>query len=210
MRAQRFGLGLWYTVSTPVKSLLCIAFLLPCVSLALRAESSSQGPQYTQDGQLRRPANYREWIFLSSGLGMTYGPANASSNARAPRFDNVFVRPESYQSFLKTGRWPDKTMFVLEIRQSSSEGSINRGGHFQSEVVAVEVEVKDETRFPEKSAFFGFEGQAQTAKAFARSACLSCHIANGAVDNTFVQFYPTLIDIAKAKGTFSAAPSGSK
>jgi hypothetical protein len=28
---------------------------------------------------------------------------------------------------------------------------------------------------------------------------------NGAVDQTFVQFYPTLIPVAKAKGTFKAS-----
>jgi len=32
--------------------------------------------------------------------------------------------------------------------------------------------------------------------------CYSCHEKNGAVDTTFVQFYPTLAEIAKAKGTF--------
>jgi hypothetical protein len=36
----------------------------------------------------------------------------------------------------------------------------------------------------------------------ATAVCYSCHKQNGAVDNTFVQFYPTLIEIAKRKGTF--------
>jgi hypothetical protein len=34
--------------------------------------------------------------------------------------------------------------------------------------------------------------------------CYSCHAAHGAVDTTFVQFYPTLLPIAKSKGTLSA------
>jgi hypothetical protein len=33
--------------------------------------------------------------------------------------------------------------------------------------------------------------------------CYSCHAAHGAVDTTFVQFYPTLLPTAKAKGTLS-------
>ena len=33
----------------------------------------AQEPQFTKDNRLTRPADYREWIFLSSGLGMTYG-----------------------------------------------------------------------------------------------------------------------------------------
>jgi hypothetical protein len=36
------------------------------------------------------------------------------------------------------------------------------------------------------------------------AACYSCHAQHAAVDTTFVQFYPTLLPIAKAKGTLSA------
>jgi acyl carrier protein phosphodiesterase len=36
------------------------------------------------------------------------------------------------------------------------------------------------------------------------ASCYSCHAQHGAVDTTFVQFYPTLLPIAKAKGTLSA------
>jgi hypothetical protein len=35
--------------------------------------------------------------------------------------------------------------------------------------------------------------------------CYSCHAEHGAVDTTFVQFYPTLKPIAKQKGTLEAA-----
>jgi len=86
----------------------------------------ADGPQYTKDGKLARPPNYREWVFLSSGLGMTYGPLAAGD----PRFDNVFVNRSAYRVFLDTGRWPDQTVLVLEVRSSQSKGSINRGGHF--------------------------------------------------------------------------------
>src|SRR5262249_31585088 len=78
-------------------------------------------PRYTASGQLVRPDNYREWIYLSSGLGMTYGTVE-SANAMSPRFDNVFVTPEAYKKFLETGTWPDKTIFALEVRYSSTKG----------------------------------------------------------------------------------------
>ena len=74
---------------------------------------AADAPQFTADSELMRPDNYREWIYLSSGLGMTYGPA---AQPGIPSFDNVFVSREAYTSFLETGRWPDKTMFILEIR----------------------------------------------------------------------------------------------
>jgi Cytochrome P460 len=181
---------------------------LSLLSLSLRAQSDE--PRYTSDGQLMRPDNYREWIFLSSGLGMTYSNPDtaAAANTALPRFDNVFVTPQAYQAFLKTGAWPDKTMFALEVRSSASKGSINKGGHYQDEIVALEIEVKDQSRFPNQWAYFGFGGGAQQAKPRPASAgCQACHSTNGAVENTFVQFYPTLLPVAKAKGTLKPLPT---
>ena len=175
---------------------------LACLNLTGQQPKADQ-PEYTSDGQLKMPDNYREWIFLSSGLGMTYGPIETASNAvSGQRFDNVFVTPQAFRAFLATGSWPDKTMFMLEVRSSASKGSINRGGHFQEEVVGLEVHVKDESRFPAKWEFFSFTPTARTGKPHgAKSSCQTCHATNGAVDDTFVQFYPTLLPVAKAKGT---------
>jgi hypothetical protein len=121
-------------------------------------------------------------------------------------FDNVFVNPEAYKAFVETGTWPDKTMLLIEVRGAESKGSINQAGHFQgTDVMAVEVHVKDEARFPGKWAFFGFDAN-KTAKMVPTSAeCYSCHTQHAAVDTTFVQFYPTLLPIAKSHGTLSAA-----
>ena len=168
------------------------------------------GPRFTADGQLISPKNYREWVYLSSGLGMTYGPATDAARNSNPMFDNVFVNRGAYRSFLETGKWPDKTMFVLEVRASESKSSINNGGHYQSGTVTIEAEVKDEKRFPGKWAFFGLGGTASQAKMIPVSAsCYSCHAEHGAVDNTFVQFYPTLLEVAKIKGTLTAKAAAS-
>jgi len=162
------------------------------------------GPQFTSDNQLVTPTDYREWIFLSSGLGMTYGPIGDTNPDRNPMFDTVFVTPSAYRSFLQTGKWPEKTMFVLEVRASASHGSINNGGHYQTERMGFEAEVKDTSRFPGNGWAFFALGNSKSAKMIPRTAsCYSCHAENGAVDNTFVQFYPTLLPVAKAKGTLA-------
>ena len=173
-----------------------LAVAMVCLAL------SAQEPSYTSKGELVRPDNYREWIYLSSGLGMTYREPGAAG--AAPHFDNVFVTPQAYKAFLATGAWPDKTMFALEVRKSASKASINKGGSFQDEMVALEVEVKDESR-PGKWAYFNFGSGSDPVKPLpAAAGCFACHSANAAVENTFVQFYPTLIPIAKAKGTLKA------
>jgi hypothetical protein len=188
-----------------VKTKLFMAVSLLSLSLAtLRAQSTD--PRFTSDGQLMRPDNYREWIYLSSGLGMTYGVAETVANAAVgERFDNVFVTPRAYKAFLQTGTWPDKTMFILEVRAATTKGSINRGGHYQEDIVGLEAHVKDQTRFPNKWAFFELGTSAPTAKPLAaNSPCQTCHAKSGAVDDTFVQFYPTLLPVAKAKRTFKS------
>jgi hypothetical protein len=181
-----------------------------CSSLvvqAIQAQVPADGPRYGADGKLLRPTDYREWIFLTAGLGMTYGPA-ATADASSPRFDNVFVNPSSYRSFMQTGRWPDKTIFILEIRNSASEGSINRAGRFQTGVTAIEAAVKDE-RFPDKWAYFDFgpgSGLRESVDPLPRTArCYACHTQNTAVEQTFVQFYPTLFEVATKMGTVKSS-----
>jgi hypothetical protein len=121
-------------------------------------------------------------------------------------FDNVFVNPSAYKKFQETGTWPDKTILVLEVRGAEDRASINQRGNFQStEVIGLEVHVKDEARFSGKWAFFGFDDAKVGNLVPTGAACYSCHASHGAVDTTFVQFYPTLLPLAKAKGTLSTA-----
>ena len=183
-----------------------LRFLLPATALAAAAflmagDSPHAGaPQFNTKGELLFPADYREWVFLSSGLGMAYGPG--SSNAENPTFDNVFVHPSAYKAFLETGRWPDQTVFILEVRASASNGSINKAGHFQTDLLAIEAEVKDASRFPARGPSSASEKDPPPAgNCPPPKHATTCHAEHGAVDNTFVQFYPTLLTVARQKGT---------
>ena len=169
-------------------------------SVALGAQQPVDGPQYVNGNSLVRPANYREWVFLGAGLGMTY-----DASAAGTTFTNVFVNPAAYRSFMSTGRWPDKSVFVLEFRASATEAPPNTAGRFQTRLVGIEAEVKD-AKFPDGWAFFNFRG-ADTAPPLAgqdAASCVECHTKNTAVERTFVQFYPTLLEVARAKGTVKA------
>ena len=166
--------------------------------LFLVTATALSAQQYAK-GDLVLPKDYREWTFLSSGIGMTYNAAATPNNA--PPFGNVFVNPAAYKEFLKTGVWPDKTVLILEIRASESRVSINKDGRVQTGVVAMEAHVKDKSRGG--WAFYGFAKGAVNGTPFPKTAdCFTCHQQNAASDTTFVQFYPTLIDVAKAKGTY--------
>jgi len=199
-------------ITLPASGLLLVA----CLAASPRPQSLSGTPQpaakseslnapaYNKDGAMLFPKRYREWVFLSSGVDMSYNPTAQASGH--PTFDNVFVNPEAYAQFVQTGTWPDKTVLVLESRAGMDKGSINHRGHYQgTEVMGVEVHVKDEARFPGKWAFFDMDNEVSGSLFPKEASCYSCHAEHAAVDTTFVQFYPTLLPIAKQKQTLSAS-----
>ena len=185
------------------KTVVLCALVLAGASLAIYSRASQQPqnapPQFTAEGKLVRPAGYRKWVFVSSGYGMSY----SQSPGGTQMFTNVFVTPAAYDYFAINGKWPDKTMFVLEVYGSTSRGSINKHGSYQTELSGLDVEVKDESRFADKWAYFNFSETAKTASADtpSKNECWKCHEQNAAVEHSFVQFYPELLKIAHAKGT---------
>jgi hypothetical protein len=187
---------------------IAVAFYLVSLSgrvLSAQGDATTDGPRYLADGALIRPADYRDWVYLSTGLNMTYG-ANAPDPARNQPFNNVFVNRQSYARFIETGRWPEKTIFVLEIRRSDEHVRPNNFGYTQAALSGMEAAVKDTAKNGRIAwAYYSFDadsGLAASAKALPETAsCQQCHSTNTAVEQTFVQFYPTLLEVAKAKGT---------
>ena len=160
------------------------------------------GAAQAQDASMAVPANYREWVFLTSSLDLDYKSAAAPGHHM---LDNVFVNPEAFKGFIATGTWPDKTVLIKENRFAESAGTLSKAGHFQAGIKNLEIHIKDE-RFAGKWAFFvSDDGKAPAALKPQGADCYVCHQAHAAVDTTFVQFYPTLFGIAKDKGTLSAA-----
>ncbi len=188
--------------------LLCLC-LIPVV-LQAGPDGSAGGarPEYSAGGLLLPPQHYREWIYLTSGFDMSYSPQTVAMNGQATSqthsiFDNVFVNPEAYRSFLHTGTWPDKTVLVLEERGAEANNSINKAGRSQSpDLMGIEVHVKDAAHGG--WAFYVMDGDKPAEQVPAEAACYSCHRDHAAVDTTFVQFYPTLLPLSTKKGTLSA------
>ena len=175
-----------------LKTILALLSLAPGAALA----------QAVSD-QMAVPADYRQWVFLTSSLDLNYNTAATPSHHM---LDNVFVDPASYQAFLKTGTWPDKAILIKENRMAESAGTLSKSGQFQTGVMNLEIHVKDEARFAGKWAFFVSADGKVPGKLRPQTAnCYSCHQDHAAADTTFVQFYPTLFAVAKDKGTLSAS-----
>jgi hypothetical protein len=175
---------------------------LGTLALALKAapglpapsgQSKLTGALFDTAGKLQRPTDYRNWRFVTTGLGMSYGPAaQAAALSGHAMFDNVFVQPQAHDAFLRDGVWPEGTMFVLELRGTETQRAPNNRGYFQTDVHGVEVSVKDSTRFKGRWAYFDFGMDSRSAEPQPESGCFACHNRHAAVDMTFVQFYPTL------------------
>ena len=115
----------------------CAVVLVTFISMGMLGQQADVTDlRYTPEGKMLRPNHYREWVWLSSGLGMSYQPRTSASQNAGP-FDNVFANPSAYSSFLKTGTWPDKTVLALEICEAVSAASINQSGRTQGDLVAL-------------------------------------------------------------------------
>ena len=164
-------------------------------------------PQYPGSDKMAVPGDYRDWVFLTSSLDLNYSTASEPSTMHM--LDNVFVNPDAYKAFLKTGAWPDQTVMIKENRIAESAGTLSKSGRFQTGVMNLEIHVKDKSRFADRFSggwafFVSSDGKADGRLMPQSANCYSCHQDHGAVDTTFVQFYPTLFGIAKDKATLSA------
>ena len=186
---------------------IALAYVVVAANALLQGQQATDGPRYQNGNHLVRPADYREWPFLGAGLGLTYDAEPGPGGQNRPQnFSNVFVNPSSYRHFMQTGTWKDGTVFILEFRASGTGTAPNTTGRFQTGLMALEAEVKD-SKFPNGWAYFEFgrgaamRDVAEPLSGQREAGCIECHTKHTAVERTFVQFYPHLLEVAKAKGT---------
>jgi hypothetical protein len=181
-----------------------ILALAAAAGIGFAASAAPKAAQFTADGKFVFPTDYRTWVYLSTGVDMSYRDTAPGVNHA---FDSVFVDRPSYDAYMKTGTWPNGTVMVLEVRKAQSKGSINQAGMFQTDYLAAEVHVKDTARFKTDGwAFFPRRAGEEASKALPETSdCNVCHEKHGAVDTTFVQFYPTLMPKAQEMKTLAAA-----
>jgi hypothetical protein len=148
-------------------------------------------PRYVEEKQLVLPEGYQNWVFVGASLGLSYSePARETGPGL---FHHVYLQPEAFAHYQRTGQFPEKTMLVMELHRPEQKVSINKGGYFQGDRVGIEVAVKDREKFEEGWAYFDFaNGRRKQARAFPKNSCFSCHQQHGADDNVFTQFYPVL------------------
>jgi hypothetical protein len=151
--------------------------------------------EFTADGKLKRPVGYRKWVYV--GEVITPNDMNGGE-ATFPEFHSVYVDPESFAHYEKTGKFRDGTVLIKELSSVGSKTAPSGNGYFQGELTGLEAAIKDSKRFkdePGQWAYFSF-GHKYPLKAEvsknAASACNQCHQDNAKDDWTFTQYYPVL------------------
>jgi hypothetical protein len=186
-----------------------------CFTLAASAPHAqsqvADEPRYAPSGDLMLPNGFETWVFVGSNLGLSYTPdAAAAASApppRAPRqqFHNVFINKNAYDYFLANGRFPDRTILVMQVFEAADKEpkGVLASGMFNGHRVGLEVALKNASRPDGKTtpwAYYNFTDPSDRSKvlasaaAFPDEACANCHQLHASVDNVWVQFYPALRD----------------
>ena len=183
--------------------LIGMGIVVGIANMALAESNVSWGPKWTDKGELELPKNYHMWVFLGSPL-----TPHALNDGKAgfPEYHNVYVQPEAYQAYRKTGKFPEGTILLKELQLTlpgtNADGSrveASGRGYFPGVRNGIDISVKDSQRFKETNGwgFFNFGHHAppyaKTAAVLPKEACAGCHMAN-ATDMVFSKFYTQILD----------------
>jgi hypothetical protein len=151
--------------------------------------------EFTPDGKLKRPVGYRKWMYI--GTPLTPNDLNGGE-AGFPEFDAVYIDPESFAHYEKTGEFRDGTVMIKELITVGSKEAPSGKGYFRGDFRGLEASIKDSKRFkdePGSWAYFSFGHKyplkAEAAK-FPAASCNACHEPGAAKDYVFSQYYPVL------------------
>jgi hypothetical protein len=179
------------------------------VSQGIADQHEMSHAQFDDDGNLLRPTGYREWVFI--GTPVTPNDMNAGM-APFPEFHAVYIDPDSWAHYKKTGEFRDGTILVKELISVGSKQATSGAGYFMGEYLGLEAAVKSKSHFakePGNWAYFSFTTPGSPmssdemrkgmrpgaplkdkATAFPTAVCAGCHVASAAEDMVFTQFYP--------------------
>jgi hypothetical protein len=156
------------------------------------AGSPLSAAKFTESGELVRPDDLDEWVFLGASLGLGYDEAKRDADSPGD-FQVVLMEPSAYAHFKAHGTYADGSMFLLSIYLTEQRLSTGQAGFAQGDLKNFEIHLIQRERFAEGRAFFLFRKDSGQAAALpAGNPCVECHLRDGAFDGTFAQFYPAI------------------
>ena len=191
-----------YSIAIVALAGAAVVFAAGNLQQTATAQMSDWGPKWTSDGKLQLPKGYREWVYLGSPL-----TPNALNDGEAgfPEYHNVYIQPQAYKIYKKSGQFPEGTILLKElqltVKGDEADGSrteVSGRGYFPGAFNGIDIAVKDSKRFAESRnwGYFNFGHHAppyaKTAAAAPTESCAQCHIDNATKDMVFTRFYGPL------------------
>ena len=99
---------------------------------------------FNADGELIRPAGWREWVFVGSPL--TPNSLNGGE-APFPEFHSVYIDPKSWAHYKKTGTFREGTMFAKELTLVGATAATSGVGFFNGDLQGFEIAHKDSKKY---------------------------------------------------------------
>jgi len=172
--------------------LAVLATAAGAAAVAVQPDEKLDIARVTAEGNLQKPADLENWVFLGASLGMGYNPGSFNA-ARPGQFQVAMMEPTAYRYFVKTGRYAPGSMFLLSFYDADKQvRSINQNGFTQADLTNYEIHLIDPAS-KEGHTFFMFGPDTAAGNPVAPgNACVRCHVQHGAFGGTFAQFYPTI------------------
>ena len=179
-----------------------LSYLLARAGAPAAAQPAAKGAlvEFTSDGKLKQPVGYRKWVFVGSPL--TPNDMN-DGEASFPEFHAVYIDPESFAHYEKTGKFRDGTVLIKELSSVGFKKSPAGNGYDQGEFTGLETTIKDSKRFkdePGNWGYFTFGHKYPLKKEVApnpTASCNACHEQNARkTDWVFSEYYPVLRAVA--------------
>lgn len=173
----------------------------PSVARSNAASVERQWVEYTPEGRAKQPVGYRKWVYI--GTPLTPNDMNGGE-ANFPEFHSVYMDPDSFAHFEKTGQYRDGTVIVKELISVGAKEASSGKGYFMGDFIGLEISVKDSKRYPKDPgnwAFFSFGHKPPLRQETAKNtvaSCNACHDQN-ATNFVFSKHYPVLRAAAPKK-----------
>ena len=150
---------------------------------------------FNERGEAAVPRGYRSWVHVYTAWEPITTSLLDEKTTTTPEFHNVYVEPNSYRIFMKTGKWPEGTLMVKEFAFTDVDPKNCDGppaficnqwfgkAILEKGRTGIAVMSKDPKRYPAEAggwAYFSYGHQRppyqQASAPHPRARCAQCHI----------------------------------
>lgn len=160
---------------------------------------------FNEQGLAAFPKGYRHWVHTYTAWETIATSFLDGKVTKTPELHSVYVEPNTYRIFMKTGKWPEGALMIKEFSTTNTDPKQCSGPPaytcklgadtiiFPQEHTGIAVMLKDNKRYanePGGWAYFSFGHQAppyeKLSPARDRAQCAQCHIDNVGPKNDYV------------------------